>query len=281
MKRLSPPVEQLTTLVGDDVTTDSTVSPPKCSLLPLWSFHIIGLRCVATWESSEVSVECSVDATESSTLVDESADVGITGCRGGRLLPMGLGRGFEGLECIVVVLVTVVVKSLRAAGDLVMAREREVMICSMVVIAVELVVALAGVPKEVELIAVGGGTLFGLWILAVAQPAVLGLELTDFEVEGVDSLDEELVDFPVTVFASVVVVLVATACVTTGTASGTLPLRFPNPDMVGLSGCVGVFGADTCLESLVVTAAEERRESLGAMLGLFVEVLVGVRCREW
>ena len=188
MKRLSPPVEQLTTLVGDDVTTDNTVSPPpKCSLLPLWSFHIMGLRCVATWERSEVRVECSVDATESSTAVDERADVGITGCRGGRLLPIGLGRGLDGLECIDVILVTVVVNSLRAAGDLVIAREREVMICSMVVIAVDVVVKLEGVARELELTAVGGGTLFGLWIF-VAHPAVFGLELTDLEAVGVDGL---------------------------------------------------------------------------------------------
>ena len=87
-----------------------------------------------------------------------------------------------------------------------------------------------------------------------------------------------------TVLASVVVVLVETACVTTGTASGTLPLRFPSsPAIAGLSVCVGVLGAETCRASFVVALvdAEARRESLGAVLGLWTEELVGVRCSEW
>ena len=65
------------------------------------------------------------------------------------------------MECIVVVLVTVVVNSFRAAGDLVMARDSDVVICSTVVVAVVVVTVFAGVADELDP-AVVEGTVFGL-----------------------------------------------------------------------------------------------------------------------
>ena len=62
-----------------------------------------------------------------------------------------------------------------------MARDRDVMICSIVVVAVVKVIILEGVAEQLELNKVGG-TLLGRWMLAVAQPAVFGFELTALEV---------------------------------------------------------------------------------------------------
>ena len=80
-------------LLGEVATVVTTRSPPACcSFEPGCSFHIIGLRWVATCDSKLFSVEWRVAATEFETAVDDRALVGEVRARKGLLLPIGLGN---------------------------------------------------------------------------------------------------------------------------------------------------------------------------------------------